>query len=316
VSTNEGALPSGRGPAVFPGSTQFDLTSHITGRTYRILISRPPGEAPPEGYPLFMATDGNMVFPIAAAVNATFAMAGKAAIVVGIGYPSDVPMELMSLRTRDLTPPTPLERLPERPHLPPPKLEDYGGDEEFFRFLTEELTPLLAQAYPIDNAERTLYGHSWGALFTVGVLLKHPESFKHFVASSPSIWWNKCSVLNHFRSFRTKVQGGSASPRVLLTVGGAEESVPKPMPQMILNQVAERAAWIPSLFRGLVARWFVGKMLREYRMVGYVRRLAARLRSVRGGAGYQVRFRDFAGEDHITSLPASVGRAFDFVLRA
>jgi predicted alpha/beta superfamily hydrolase len=316
VSTNEDALPSDRGPAVLPGSTQFDLASRITGRKYRIFISCPPGEAPPKGYPLFMATDGNMVFPIAAAVNATFGMAGKAALVVGIGYPSDAPMELMSLRTRDLTPPTPLERLPVRPHLPPPKLEDYGGDEEFFRFLIEELTPLLAEAYPIDDADRTLYGHSWGALFTVGVLLKHPESFKHFVASSPSIWWNKCAVLNHLTSFRAKVQGRSASPRVLLTVGGAEESVPKPIPQMILDQVSERAAWIPPLFRGLVARWFVGKMLREYRMVGNARRLAARLRGVHGGADYSVRFREFAGEDHITSLPASVGRAFDFVLRA
>ena len=315
MSTNEAALPRDRGPAVFPGSTQFDLASAITGRTYRIFISRPPGDAPPKGYPLFMATDGNMVFPIAAAVNATFAMAGKAAVVVGVGYPSDVAMELMSLRTRDLTPPTPLERLPERPHLPPPKLEDYGGDEEFFRFLTEELLPLLARAYPIDDAERTLYGHSWGALFTVGVLLKHPEAFKHFVASSPSIWWNRRSVLDHLARFRAKVEGGNASPRVLLTVGGAEESVPKPIPKMILDQVAERAAWIPPLLRGLAARWFVGKMLGEYRMVGNARRLAARLRGVRGGAGYQVRFRAFAGEDHITSLPASVGRAFDFVLR-
>ncbi len=316
MSTNQDALPSGRSPAVLPGSTQFDIASRMTGRTYRIFVSRPPGDAPPGGYPLFMATDGNMVFPIAAAVNATFGLAGKAALVVGIGYPSDVPMELMSLRTRDMTPPTPLEQLPQRPHLPPPKLEDYGGDEEFFRFLTEELTPLLAQAYPIDDADRTLYGHSWGALFTIGVLLKHPESFKHFVASSPSIWWNKRSVLNHLGSFRAKVRGGSASPRVLLTVGGAEESVPSPIPQMILDQVAERAGWIPLLFRGLVARWFVGKMLREYRMVGNARGLAARMRGVRGGAGYVVRFRDFAGEDHITSLPASVGRAFDFVLRA
>jgi predicted alpha/beta superfamily hydrolase len=315
LSPNEGVLPSGRGPAVFPGSTQFDLTSRISRRTYRIYISCPPGEAPPEGHPLFLAVDGNMVFPIAATVNATFGMAGKSALVVGVGYPSDAPMELMRLRTRDLTPPTPLGRLPVRPHLPPPKLEDYGGDEEFFRFLSEELMPLLARAYPLDSGERTLYGHSWGALFTVGVLLKHPDSFKHFVASSPSIWWNKCAVLDHLRSFRVKVQGGRASPRVLLMVGGAEESVPKPMPQMILDQVAERAAWLPGLFRGIVAEWFVGKMLREYRMVGNARRLAVRLRRVRGGEGYLVRFRVFAGEDHITSLPASVGRAFDFVLR-
>ena len=77
--------------------------------------------------------------------------------------------------------------------------------------------------------------------------------------------------------------------------------------------------WIPALFRGLVARWFSSaRCFREYRMVGNARRLAKpACAAVRGGVGYQVRFRDFAGEDHITALPpASVGRAFDFVLRA
>jgi hypothetical protein len=82
---------------------------------------------------------------------------------------------------------------------------------------------------------------------------------------------------------------------------------------MILDQVAERAAWVPARLRGWVARWFVGKMLREYRMVGNARRLAARLRRQLGG---QVRFRCVAEEDHITALPASIGMAFDFVHRA
>jgi hypothetical protein len=84
------------------------------------------------------------------------------------------------------------------------------------------------------------------------------------------------------------------------------------MPRLILDQVAERAAWIPPMLRGWVARWFVVKMLRDYRMVGNARALAARLRRLPGG---EVQFRRFAGEDHITSLPASIGRAFDFVHR-
>jgi hypothetical protein len=313
VSCIDGVVPSNRGPAVLPGSTQFDLASRRTGRTYRIFVSRPEGEAPSQGYPVFLAVDGNMVFPIAVAVNATFALAGKAALVVGVGYPTDVAMDLMSLRTRDLTPPTPLERLPQRPHLPPPKLEDYGGDEAFFAFLTEELTPLLAREYPVNMAELTLYGHSWGGLFTLGALLKHPASFKNFIASSPSIWWNGRAILGELPGFRTKVRSGKLAPRLLLSVGGGEETVPRPMPQMILDQVAERAAWIPPALRGWAARWFVGKMLREYRMVGNARRLAASLRRLLGG---QIRFRCGAHEDHITALPASIGMAFDFVHRA
>jgi len=212
-------------------------------------VLRPDGEAPSAGYSVFMAVDGNMVFPIAVAVNATFALAGKASLVVGVGYPTNAAMDLMSPRTRDLTPPTPLERLPQRPHLPPPKAEDYGGDEAFFAFLTEELSPLLAREYPINMAELTLYGHSWGRLFTVGALLKHPASFKNFIASSPSIWWNDRYVLKQLREFRAEVPAGKLAPRLLLTVGGAEETAPTPIPQMTLDLVAERAGWTASAAR-------------------------------------------------------------------
>ena len=316
MSRDADGLLRDRGPATFPGAEQFDLTSAIAGRAYRIFVSRPGGEAPAGGFPVFMAVDGNMVFPIAAAVNATFALAGKAALVVGVGYPTDAPLELMSLRTRDLTPPTPLERLPQRPHLPPPKLEDYGGDEAFLRFLLEELMPLLAETYPIDQGDLTLYGHSFGGLFTVAALLRRPDAFRTFIASSPSLFWNRRAVFGQLGAFAATVRAGQASPRVLLMVGGAEESVPRPIPPMILEQVAERARWVPPLFRGVVAHWVVGRMLGEWRMIGNARRLAGRLRRLRAHAGGQVVFRRLAEDDHVTALPTSIGRAFAFALRA
>ena len=65
-------------------------------------------------------------------------------------------MELVTLRTRDLTPPTPLSGIPHRPGLPPIKLEDYGGSEHFYRFLMEELLPAFAAAYPLNTEEKTL----------------------------------------------------------------------------------------------------------------------------------------------------------------
>jgi predicted alpha/beta superfamily hydrolase len=44
---------------------------------------------------------------------------------------------------------------------------------------------------------------SWGGLFTLGVLLNHPETFHNFVASSPSIWWNRRSVLANVPAYPT-----------------------------------------------------------------------------------------------------------------
>ena len=312
--TESSALPAGE-PAVLHGSVQFDLASAITGRTYRIFIFKPEVEAPPGGYPLVLAVDGNMVFPIMATVDATFELTGRAAIVVGVGYPTSDYSELMRLRTRDLTPPTPLDRIPQRPGLPPVKLEDYGGADDFYRFLTEALTPALSKVYPIDPADRTLYGHSWGGLFTVGVLLRHPEAFRTFVASSPSLFWNRRAVLADFADFRAKVRSGAVTPRVLITVGGAEQSVPNPIPAMMLEGVAKRAPYLPVWLQALVARVVVGKMLKDYSMVDNARDLASRLKGIGGRPGYEVRFHAFSGEDHLTSLPASIGRALDFVLR-
>ena len=94
---------------------------------------------------MVLVTDGNLTFPLAATMDAAFGFqGGKAAVVVGIGYVTDDPMELLTLRTRDLTPPTPLSAIPHRPGLPPTKGEDYGGSENFYRFLMEELLPAFA----------------------------------------------------------------------------------------------------------------------------------------------------------------------------
>jgi len=206
-------------PTALYRSVEFDLASGITGRTHRIFVFVPAVDAPAAGFPLVVAVDGNMVFPLLATVSATFQLTGKAAIVVGVGYPTNEPSELMRLRTRDLTPPTPLERIPQRPGLPPVNLADYGGAEDFYRFLQEELLPIVAEAYQTDPADRTLYGHSWGGLFTLGVLFKHPEAFRNFVASSPSIWWNQRAVLTDFHAFRTKIATGVCAPRILISVG-------------------------------------------------------------------------------------------------
>jgi predicted alpha/beta superfamily hydrolase len=302
-------------PATLYRSVQFDLASGITGRTYRIFVFVPATDPPAEGFPLVVAVDGNMVFPILATVSATFQLTGKTAIAVGIGYPTSEPSELMRLRTRDLTPPTPLERIPQRPGLPPVDLADYGGADDFFRFLQEELLPTIAEAYPTDPADRTLYGHSWGGLFTLGVLFKHPEAFRNYVASSPSIWWNQRAVLADFPAFRTKIATGICAPRILISVGGTEQKVPTPLPAVMLEGVAKRVPYLPTTLQKIVAHLVVWKMLHNYAMVANAKALAARLKRLTGPGGYDAQVHLFDREDHLTALPASIGRAMDFVLR-
>jgi ferri-bacillibactin esterase len=282
-------------PVVVSGSMQFDWLSRISGRTYRLFVFKPAAPPPPAGYPVVVVTDGNLTFPLFATMSAGFAFAGQAALVVGVGYPIADPMQLVRLRTRDLTPPTPLEGIPHRPGQPPIKLEDYGGSELFYRFLVEELRPAIASAYAVSASNQTLYGHSWGGLFTLTVLFNHPASFRSFVASSPSIWWNQRSILSNEPSFARAIEVGAAAPRVLMLVGKAEQEVPERLP--------------PGMTRAQVET-----LLSESRMVDNAREMAGRLQQLNGGPGYEVRFHAFEGEDHLTATSASVGRALAFAL--
>ncbi len=279
------------------GSSQFDLPSKISGRTYRIFVYKPLIPAPPSGYPVIFVTDGNGMFPLAAAQMALMALAGKAAVVVGIGYPTDDFMRPMTLRYRDLTPVTEDKAL--FPTQPPLAAADQGGGSElFYRFITEELRPAVSATYPLDAHRQTLYGHSLGGLFVLGVMFNHPESFDNYVASSPSIWWDKRSVLKEEGGFLAKAKNAKHPIRVLICVGAKEQDpysvVPPGAGNMSLSEV--------------------NKKITEARMVANARGLAQRLAQAGSKSGLVVRFQAFGAEDHLSVVPASISRALAFAV--
>jgi uncharacterized protein len=283
-------------PVTLLGASQFDLPSKISARTYRIFVYKPLLPPPPSGYPVIYVTDGNGMFPLAAAQMALMGLTGKGALVIGIGYPIDDFMQWMTLRYKDLTPVTEDQSL--FPTSPPLGDADRGGQSElFYRFLVEELRPVLLGSYAVDAHEQTLYGHSLGGLFVLGVMFKHPDSFKSYVASSPSIWWDKRSVLKGEAEFVAKAKTSKAPLRVLISVGAKEQdpysSVPPGQP-MTLSEINKRIS--------------------EARMVVNARDLANRLMQVDARPGFVVRFQDFSAEDHMSVVPASISRALEFAL--
>jgi predicted alpha/beta superfamily hydrolase len=282
-------------PVTLFGASQFDLASKISGRTYRISVYKPLTPAPPSGYPVVFVTDGNGMFPLAAAQMALMGLAGKGAIVVGIGYPSDDFMKPMMLRYRDLTPVTEDKTLfPTQPPLA--EVDQGGGSDLFYRFIAEELRPAVSASYPLDAHHQTLYGHSLGGLFVLGVMFKHPESFNNYVASSPSIWWDNKSVLNGESGFLAKAKSAKHPIRVLICVGAKEQDPYSQAPpgNMPLSEVNKKIA--------------------EARMVDNARDLAHRLAQAGAKSGFVVRFQDFSAEDHLSVVPASISRALGFAL--
>jgi uncharacterized protein len=276
-----------------PRTTWFDLKSKHSGRTYRISVFEPLTPPPEAGYPVVTVTDARLTFPISATIGLSPSVG---ALIVGVGYPSKDPAAPMQLRLRDLTPETPLSRIRNVPGPPPPVAEDYGGADAFYRFLTEELRPAIAKRYKVDAARQTLYGHSLGGLFTLGVLFQHPEAYQVYCASSPSIWWNQRALLKLEPAFAKRVAAGEVSAKVLVMIGALEQTPPAvPPPPYTAAQMK--------------------KLSKDARMVDNARELGGRLAALKGGAGYQARFVEFTDEDHMSVVPASLSRSLAFALR-
>lgn len=282
-------------PAMLPLTVQFDLASKITGRTYRIYVSRPVTPPPKAGYPVLYVLDADMAFPTAAGQVMLGSMSGRApALVVGVGYPNT--LATMVLRGRDLTPTRP-DAASLATGGPTAKADDYGGADDFHRFMIEELRPVIAATNAVDAANQALMGYSLGGLFTLHVLFHHPDAYRTFVAGSPSIWWNGRDVLKGEAAFSDAVRAGKAAPRLLITSDAWEQ--------------AEESPDVPASGKG---RADALARMNAARMVDNARELAARLKAVKGAAGYEVRYALFPEETHQTGIPASTSRGVAFVV--
>jgi predicted alpha/beta superfamily hydrolase len=69
-----------------------------------------------------------------------------------------------------------------------------GGSEKFRSFLSTELLPFIEATYRTNN-HRTIIGQSLGGLLASEILIKQPAMFDEYMIVSPSLWWNKESLL-------------------------------------------------------------------------------------------------------------------------
>lgn len=282
-------------PATIAGSIQFDMKSNVSGRMYRIYVYEPLEGPPPVGYPVMYVTDGNTFF-CTAAMQAEMMQART--LIVGIGYPTEDRKEPDILRLWDFTWNAPPADIRSRysAYLDPQD-SAYGGAEDFFRFLKEEVEPLVAANYRIDRRHRAIFGDSLGGFFALRLLFKHPGEFRTYVGASPSVWWNDKEVLRELPAFRRRVESKEACPRVLITVGALEQST--------------EGIRIPESMDAAA----VERMVREARMIDNARDLATELYAIRGAEGYEVQYHVFEGETHQSVVAAAISRAIRFSLK-
>lgn len=270
-----------------PGAVYFDLAPAAGGEPYRIFLSIPAGEVPEQGWPLLVMTDGNATFPFALASLVTQAPYPAATnvgwgVVVAIGYPSDEPYNAQR-RAWDLGPP-PVKSYPPYFEGGPPVL--IGGTGELLDFIEKQLFPRLAEMVRIDPARRSLFGHSFGGLFTLYALFERPGLFANWIAASPSIYWEGSEILNN--EARRQTAPGNA-PFLHLSAGEYEG-----------DQLA------PFQYRNEDAGSRLEKRKIE-RTVSLAEEMAARLDG--SADGIRTEFEIYAGETHMSVLGPAVNRA-------
>ncbi|CAD5107769.1 alpha/beta hydrolase [Zestomonas carbonaria] len=279
-------------PAVLPHGQQRELASRHTGRSYRIYLSTPTVEPPADGYPVIYVLDGNAMFPaLALAARGQEKRAEvtgiSPALIVGIGYPIDGLLDEQA-RAEDYTPPA--DDLSDTGDL---RARKQGGAGRFLAFIEDELKPLIEAEYPVDRHRQTLFGHSYGGLFTLHVLFNRPQAFQTYVASSPSIWWNHRQILAERRQFAARLAEQPVQARLLLSVGGLEQPSAQPTGAADDN---------PRL-----------RMIGTRRMIDNARELAADLAPLHS-RGLSSQLRIYQDENHGSAMLPATLRALEFAL--
>lgn len=270
-----------------PAYTEHRLVSDHRQLEYVVRISCPKETPPPGGYPVIYALDGDAVFGTlteAARLQTRKPLHLDPAVIVAIAYPSGEPFD-RNRRFYDFTTPAatagpqaglkqssrpqPQNRSPERREWP-----ETGGADAFLLFMESQLFPFVAELHPVNRDRQTLFGHSLGGLLTLYALFSRPHLFRHYIAGSPSIWWNDRELLQRLPAFETALSSDPAlSPQLLITVGADELA----------------------------------------HMVGDAVQLAERLGGL-SVHGLHTSLTVFADENHVSVLPATVSRLLRYAL--
>lgn len=219
---------SDRVRAWLPGTEVRTVAARSVSQDYRISVALPAsyGASPERHYPTIYLTDANFYFGMVTELTRVMVLSGELpeAIVVGIGYPVDEPLDtayqtLFRLRGRDLTPVVnPQETREDHPT---------GGAPAFLAFIVTELIPLIEADYRADPKQRVLAGHSYGGLVTLYALFHQTEHFAGYVVGSPSLSYGDRVTFVYEEQFAV---GRTSLPvKIYLGVGGEEERVDDPM---------------------------------------------------------------------------------------
>ncbi|MFK3795684.1 MULTISPECIES: alpha/beta hydrolase [unclassified Pseudomonas] len=153
---------------------RLNVDSPDRQRHYRLDIGIPRRAPSAAGYPVMYLLDGNNVMAELKEDWLGELDAGAPPLLVMIGYDIEGTYD-GEQRTRD-----------------------YTGDTShaFLDLLQTTIKPEVQSHYPVDPTRQTLWGHSFGGLFTLYALLQKPDLFQTWIAASASLWYQPITYDN------------------------------------------------------------------------------------------------------------------------
>jgi hypothetical protein len=213
ASAAEGQTAAGTAPAADPIPPHRALTieSAALGESRVINVYTPPGydSTAARGYPVLYMPDGGIAEDFPHVANAIDSLIGLGAIgpmlVVGIENTE---------RRRDMTGPTAVAS----DSMIAPRV---GGSAAFRAFIRDELMPAIGERYRCSG-ESAIVGESLAGLFVVETFLLEPGLFDHYIALSPSLWWNDTELV---RRAGALISAADATGRTLYLASADEPEI-------------------------------------------------------------------------------------------
>jgi predicted alpha/beta superfamily hydrolase len=245
AQTEPGPIPEQGQPALLPGALQYDFTSRITGRPYRLTITPPVHPDPSLLYPALYMLDGTAWFATSSEVATVFGATGQTGTgyVVALGYQTDDVLVASELRNLDLTP----FRSPN-----PRYASVTGGGDAFLHTIYEEVQPFVLSHLRVDPNRQAIWGHSIGGLIVLRSMFRDPGRFSTYLLASPTI---NPKVLADEPAFFEKIARSHMVLRILITVGGDEQPPGAKLPYPTIDDASNlakrlraRAPWLEVEF--------------------------------------------------------------------
>jgi hypothetical protein len=201
-----------------PEAHRIDFYSHQIDDHYRLFVQVPHGYYDSENrYGVVYATDGGGGTGLY--IDTILPMLRREQIpqMIFVGIANASRSLQLSIGNTDTT------RLRDFGYSAPVDEGDERGNEKFHRFIEDNIKPFINATYRTKQEETALGGHSLGAFFGLYVMFRHPESYKFYFASSPTLFWNSGKLFEEEEQFYAK--GNSLPVSLYLSVAERESPV-------------------------------------------------------------------------------------------